>query len=150
MPKISDQLFEKPISAREIAERLSITTATVRNWAHKGIIPFIRVGARTMRFKWCDVEKIIQKNGDIAWLRYKSKILSKPLLSQIHRQMLLPRSARLRLPSLRLKRQLRKQRVMQSQKRLTPKQMQRSWKLSALLRAKRSRRSAKPKQMLLS
>jgi len=44
------------VSAAELAKRLQVTPNTVNTWSRRGLIPSLRVSARTIRF---DVAKVM-------------------------------------------------------------------------------------------
>lgn len=47
-------------SVKEVSEMLSVTTATVRNWASAGTLKAIRVGS-TLRFKKEYIDNLIKE-----------------------------------------------------------------------------------------
>lgn len=44
----SGPLFENLISVEKFAEALDIKPQTVRNWVAKRVVPFVRIGRKTM------------------------------------------------------------------------------------------------------
>jgi predicted site-specific integrase-resolvase len=46
-----DGLLDK----RGLAYRAQISTRTVDTWMKKGLIPFLKIGGKTVRFRWGDV-----------------------------------------------------------------------------------------------
>ena len=55
------------LSDREdLALELKVTTRTVRNYRQEGIIPYIRIGRRTVRFDLQDVVAFLKKRGGAA------------------------------------------------------------------------------------
>ena len=47
----SDEILEK----RELAGRLKISTRTLDQWMRDGLVPFLKIGRKTVRFRWVDV-----------------------------------------------------------------------------------------------
>jgi predicted site-specific integrase-resolvase len=45
----------------EIARALGETDRTIRNWQYKGIVPWIKLGHKTIRFRLDDVLAALQK-----------------------------------------------------------------------------------------
>jgi len=50
-------LLTKP----EVAERLQVTLRTVDSWMAEGVIPFIRIGRKAIRFDWNEVMEAIKQ-----------------------------------------------------------------------------------------
>jgi nitrogen PTS system EIIA component len=48
------------LTTSELAERLRVSPATVRNWAARGEIPALRI-ARTWRFRESDIQAFFNK-----------------------------------------------------------------------------------------
>jgi excisionase family DNA binding protein len=49
-------MSERPLTAKELADRLGEKVFTVQRWSRKKVIPKIRIGHRTVRF---DYESVI-------------------------------------------------------------------------------------------
>ena len=43
------------LDEKDLAEQLQVTTRTIRNYRQEGLIPFIRIGKRTLRYDLADV-----------------------------------------------------------------------------------------------
>jgi excisionase family DNA binding protein len=52
---------ERPLTTRELAKHLSVTTRTVANWRAKGRIPFWSINARNVRYSLRAVERALSK-----------------------------------------------------------------------------------------
>ena len=48
------------LTATEVAQRLNLRVATVRAWTYRRLLPSVRVGARSVRYRREDVERIIR------------------------------------------------------------------------------------------
>lgn len=46
----------------ETAERLKISTRTLDTWMRAGRVPFLKIGSKTVRFRWADVLAQLQQN----------------------------------------------------------------------------------------
>ena len=51
------------LDEKDLAQELQVTTRTVRNYRQAGIIPYIRIGKRTVRFDLQDVVTFLKKRG---------------------------------------------------------------------------------------
>jgi excisionase family DNA binding protein len=51
------------LDERDLAQQLKVTTRTVRNYRQAGIIPYIRMGKRAVRFDLADVVSFLKKRG---------------------------------------------------------------------------------------
>ena len=51
----------RPLTTRELAEMLSVTTRTVQAYRDAGRIPFLRVTARKFLYVWEQVERALAK-----------------------------------------------------------------------------------------
>ena len=51
------------LDEKELALELKVTTRTVRNYRQDGIIPYIRIGRRTVRFDLQDVVAFLKRRG---------------------------------------------------------------------------------------
>jgi excisionase family DNA binding protein len=49
------QIAEGLLTKFEISSRLRISTRSVDEWMRKGRIPYIKIGGKTVRFRWDDV-----------------------------------------------------------------------------------------------
>jgi DNA-binding transcriptional MerR regulator len=47
----------------DLALELKVTTRTVRNYRQEGLIPYIRIGKRTLRYDLADVINFLKKRG---------------------------------------------------------------------------------------
>ena len=52
---------EWPISTKELASYLGVTTKTIFNWRAKGRVPFWRINPRLIRYKLSEVEAALGK-----------------------------------------------------------------------------------------
>ena len=52
---------EQLIAKEELSKRLNLSAAGVMNLVHRRAIPFIRLGHRTIRFRWSEVETAIER-----------------------------------------------------------------------------------------
>jgi excisionase family DNA binding protein len=68
-PRRNKTLFEnfrdwdKLLSAKELAERLSVDTHTIRNWRHRKMIPAVKLGPQTVKYRWGDIVEWIRVEG---------------------------------------------------------------------------------------
>lgn len=51
------------LDEKDLAEQLQVTTRTIRNYRQEGLIPFIRIGKRTLRYDLQDVVTFLKKRG---------------------------------------------------------------------------------------
>ena len=51
------------LDEKDLAEQLQVTTRTIRNYRQEGLIPFIRIGKRTLRYDLQDVVTCLKKRG---------------------------------------------------------------------------------------
>jgi helix-turn-helix protein len=51
--------IEKPITTAEVASRLKVTERTIATYRQKRIIPFMRVTARRILYRWSDIERVL-------------------------------------------------------------------------------------------
>ena len=51
------------LDEKDLAEQLQVTTRTIRNYRQEGLIPFIRIGKRTLRYDLADVINFLKKRG---------------------------------------------------------------------------------------
>lgn len=56
------------LSAEEVADILCLAPKTIRAWAARREIPFVRVNAHNVRFREADVEELIER-GSVAPLK---------------------------------------------------------------------------------
>jgi excisionase family DNA binding protein len=54
-----DQL--RPLTTKELAKRLSVSTRTIQNWRDAGRLPHIRITSRSFRYVWEQVERALVK-----------------------------------------------------------------------------------------
>jgi excisionase family DNA binding protein len=50
------------LTVEKVAERLTVRPALVRQLAHRGDLPYLRVGGKLMRFRPEDVEMYVEKH----------------------------------------------------------------------------------------
>lgn len=51
------------LDEKDLALELKVTTRTVRNYRQEGLIPFIRIGKRTLRYDLQDVVAFLKRRG---------------------------------------------------------------------------------------
>lgn len=53
------------LTTKDVAKKLQVTTATIERWREDGILPFIKIGKRSIRYKESDINNALknQKNG---------------------------------------------------------------------------------------
>ena len=49
------------LSAKELAHRLGVSVDTVRRLTQKGIIPYLRIGNRAIRYNWEEVRHALRE-----------------------------------------------------------------------------------------
>jgi excisionase family DNA binding protein len=54
------------VTRRDVARRFSVSERTVFNWQREKLIPFLAIGARTIRFDLDDVRAALVRNHRIA------------------------------------------------------------------------------------
>ncbi len=54
------------LDEKDLAEQLQVTTRTIRNYRQEGLIPFIRIGKRTLRYDLQDVIDFLKRRGGAA------------------------------------------------------------------------------------
>jgi hypothetical protein len=52
---------ERPITTRELAKHLRVTTRCLANWRKQGLIPYWRLTARALRYELSAVERALSK-----------------------------------------------------------------------------------------
>lgn len=52
---------EQLITKEELAKRLSMTVDGIKNLVYRRVIPVLRLGHRTIRFRWSEVEVAIER-----------------------------------------------------------------------------------------
>jgi predicted site-specific integrase-resolvase len=52
---------ERPITTRELANHLRVTTRCLANWRKQGLIPYWRLTARALRYELSAVERALSK-----------------------------------------------------------------------------------------
>jgi predicted DNA-binding transcriptional regulator AlpA len=52
---------ERLITKEELAKQLSMTPAGIKNLVYQRAIPVLRLGHRTIRFRWSEVETAIER-----------------------------------------------------------------------------------------
>jgi excisionase family DNA binding protein len=52
------------LNARQMAERLHVTPATVLSWARRGRIPCLRASRRPVLFDAADVERLLRERAE--------------------------------------------------------------------------------------
>lgn len=53
---------EKLLTCDELAEALKLRPATIRRWTYARRIPAVRIGARAVRYRLRDVERVILRD----------------------------------------------------------------------------------------
>ena len=51
------------LDEKDLAFELKVTTRTVRNYRQEGLLPYIRIGKRTLRYDLTDVINFLKKRG---------------------------------------------------------------------------------------
>jgi excisionase family DNA binding protein len=51
------------LDEKDLAQELKVTTRTIRNYRQEGLIPYIRMGKRAVRFDLTDVIAFLKKRG---------------------------------------------------------------------------------------
>ena len=54
------------LTDRQVAERLSVSVRTVREYRYEGALPAVRLGYRTVRVRSGDVDRLIRARTDPA------------------------------------------------------------------------------------
>ena len=54
-------LKQKPLTTRELADHLRVTTRTLADWRARGKIPFLRITARCFRYDLDQVARALSK-----------------------------------------------------------------------------------------
>jgi hypothetical protein len=58
---------ERPLETRrELAKRYSVSERTIANWMRSGLIPFLAISARTIRFDPSEVDAAVVRNHRVA------------------------------------------------------------------------------------
>jgi hypothetical protein len=60
-PTITNGNTEKPVTTRQLAEHLQVTTRTLASYRAARKIPFWKINARNFRYKISDVERALAK-----------------------------------------------------------------------------------------
>jgi excisionase family DNA binding protein len=50
------------LTCRELAGRLNIKEKTIRKWRYLGFIPAIKIGRKTVRFRWRDAARCMRED----------------------------------------------------------------------------------------
>jgi excisionase family DNA binding protein len=58
--------MEKLLTIRELAERLNIAEGTAYRWLSQGRLKCVRFSKRCIRFRECDVQKMLEQLGQAA------------------------------------------------------------------------------------
>jgi hypothetical protein len=61
MPQTSATNGEQPVTTRQLAEHLQVTTRTLATYRAQRRIPFWKINARNFRYRITDVEKALAK-----------------------------------------------------------------------------------------
>jgi excisionase family DNA binding protein len=59
MPQVPAPAIQGPevfINRKELARRLNSGVRTIDSWTAKGLIPFYKIGGKSVLFKWSEVE----------------------------------------------------------------------------------------------
>ena len=54
------------VNRNQLSFELGVTTRTVRNWEIDGLLPSIRIGKRTVRYRIDDVIAFLKKRGGVS------------------------------------------------------------------------------------
>ena len=54
---------ERPITSKELAQHLRVTTRTIASYRQRRIIPFWRLNARRILYRISDVERTLARNN---------------------------------------------------------------------------------------
>jgi excisionase family DNA binding protein len=52
----------KLLTCDELADALKVRPATIRRWTYAGKLPRVRIGARTVRYRLQDVERVLVRD----------------------------------------------------------------------------------------
>ncbi len=50
------------LNLKEAARELNVSPHTLRQWVHRGEIPYIRAGVRLLRFRPQDLKRFVREN----------------------------------------------------------------------------------------
>lgn len=51
------------LTAEQVGHRLNLSPQTVKKWAAKGKIPYLRISPKVLRFEWHEVKQAIYGGG---------------------------------------------------------------------------------------
>jgi DNA-binding transcriptional MerR regulator len=54
---------EPPVTSKQIAKHLQITTRTLATYREQRLIPFWRINSRNLRYRISDVERALARNN---------------------------------------------------------------------------------------
>lgn len=54
------------VNRNQLAFELGVTARTIRNWETEGLLPSIRIGKRTVRYRIDSVVTFLQKRGSVS------------------------------------------------------------------------------------
>lgn len=57
--------MDRLLTVRELAELLGISPGTAYHWLSQGRLPCVRFSARCVRFRESDVQKLLEKLGQV-------------------------------------------------------------------------------------
>jgi len=64
---VRDEMQEKMLTNRQVAEYLQVSICSVRRWSDKGLLKFYRVGSRgDRRYKYEDVIRFMEGSSNFA------------------------------------------------------------------------------------
>ena len=55
--------IEKPVTSRQLADHLQVTTRTLANYRDQRLIPFWRLNSRNIRYRISEVERALARNN---------------------------------------------------------------------------------------
>lgn len=58
------EIAESLLKVKEVATRLNVAPSTIYTWAHKGILPAIKLG-RALRFRAVAVDKLVNQGEQV-------------------------------------------------------------------------------------
>lgn len=56
-------MTDRLLTQREVAERLRLTVEAVRRMRYRGVLPYVRLGTKTVRVRESDLEQFIEKGA---------------------------------------------------------------------------------------
>ena len=59
--------FEELLTVREVARRLSVTERTIFRWYTEQGLPVHRIGPKSFRFRWSEIEEWMDARANVAY-----------------------------------------------------------------------------------